>query len=476
MRKHLIIWGLLFIQLPLFAQSTVRDTAGILNFDQYLQWVSAYHPVARQISLMQQDAEAKLRKARGAFDPKLYAEYDDKLFGETNYWDLFEGGVKIPTRTGVEVKAAFNTVEGDFTNKNTKIPSQGQALIGVLVPLLRGLRIDAARASLQQAKITIQQTAVEQQLEFNDLLYKASLAYWDWANQYSAQLLFEEAAERARVRFEGVKQAYFAGDEAAIDTTDALTQYQSIQLLLLEAQNNFVVAGFNLSNFLWSDQGLPLQLNAGVFPFNLLEDELAAVFTPFQTDSMISQVNMHPALLDNVYKLQKLVIERKLKSEMLKPQVDVNYNILSSDQGFHEGSIQPDFLPTQNYKWGFEVGFPIFLRKERGDLQSTKVKIQQTELEGDKKRLEIQNKLLYYQNTSNALRNQIDLQRINVLNYVRLLEGEEEMFRNGQSNLFRINNREMKLIDARQKLLSLQQKFAKTQASWRLAAASLQMP
>jgi hypothetical protein len=34
----------------------------------------------------------------------------------------------------------------------------------------------------------------------------------------------------------------------------------------------------------------------------------------------------------------------------------------------------------------------------------------------------------------------------------------------------------MKLIAARQKLLSLQAKYAKVQASWTFAAASLQMP
>jgi outer membrane protein TolC len=88
----------------------------------------------------------------------------------------------------------------------------------------------------------------------------------------------------------------------------------------------------------------------------------------------------------------------------------------------------------------------------------------------------VENKLRTYQAQSNALESQIALQQAAVRNYDRLLRAEEEKLLNGQSTLFLINSREMKLIDARQKLLSLQAKYAKTQANWTLAAASLTLP
>ncbi len=474
MTTRLFICLFAFFPFRFFAQPLEADSSR-LSFDQYIEWVATYHPMARQIGLMEEAAQAQLMKARGAFDPKLYASYDDKLYGETNYWDVFEGGLKLPTRSGIEVKAAFNSNEGAFTNPMDKLPKQGQAVLGVSLPLLRGLRIDGRRAALQQAKVLLEQTAVDQQLAFNELIYEASLRYWHWAAQYSALALFEEAAQRAAGRFEAIRQAFLSGDKAAIDTTDALTQFQSIQLLALEARNAFQNAGIELSNFLWSESGLPLELKLEVRPFSLLEKAAETAFSQEELSLLLAQIDQHPLMLQNAFKLESLDIERKLKAEMLKPQLDVNYNILSSGQAFEEGWTQTDFLPTQNYKWGFEVGFPIFLRKERGELAATKIKIQQTQLERDRKRLEVENKLLYYQSLSLGLSAQISLQSDAVGNYERLLEAEEEKLRNGQSTLFLINSREMKLIDARQKLLSLQAKYAKTQAAWQFAAMSLQL-
>lgn len=474
MRKPIILLILCLFQAILFAQPTQPDS--LLTFDQYLTWVSTYHPISQQIGLETETARAKLMKARGAFDPKLYGSYDDKLFGETNYWDIFEGGIKIPTRTGIEVKAAFNTNEGDFINPKDKLPTQGQALLGISVPLLRGLRIDARRAALQQAKILQQQTVIDQQLAFNGLIYDASLTYWNWVIQYTALDLFQDASQRAAIRFEGIKQGFFAGDKAEIDTTDALTQYQSIQLLQLEAENAFMLAGLSLTNFLWSEQGLPFDLRAGIRPPNTQEQPIPTAFSALEMDALLLEIDQHPMLLQNAFKLENLAIERKLKGEMLKPQFDVNYNLLTSGQAFQEGVTQFDFAPTQNYKWGVTVGFPLFLRKERGDLAITDVKIQQTMLERDRKRLEVENKLRIYQAQSTALAAQINLQQAAVNNYIRLLQAEEEKLLNGQSTLFLINSREMKLINSRQKLLSLQAKFAKTQASWTFAAATLRMP
>jgi outer membrane protein TolC len=217
-------------------------------------------------------------------------------------------------------------------------------------------------------------------------------------------------------------------------------------------------------------------LNAGVRPPDPNLQPFPTAFTQGEFENLLAQIEAHPMLVQNALKLENLEIERKLKAEMLKPQVDVNYNLLSSDRAFHEGFTQVDFAPTQNYKWGVTVGFPVFLRKERGDLAVTKVKIQQTLLDRDRKRLEVENKLRTYQAQSNALESQIALQQAAVRNYDRLLRAEEEKLLNGQSTLFLINSREMKLIDARQKLLSLQAKYAKTQANWTLAAASLTLP
>ena len=48
------------------------------TFEEYLGYVKKFHPLVKQANLKITEAQAELMKARGAFDPKLEANYDEK--------------------------------------------------------------------------------------------------------------------------------------------------------------------------------------------------------------------------------------------------------------------------------------------------------------------------------------------------------------------------------------------------------------
>jgi outer membrane protein TolC len=102
---------------------------------------------------------------------------------------------------------------------------------------------------------------------------------------------------------------------------------------------------------------------------------------------------------------------------------------------------------------------PLFLRKERGDLQITKLKIQETDLERRNKDLELKNKIRAYQTEIENLNVQIQLFRSAVQNYQRLLQGEKRKFEEGESSLFLVNTRETKYFEAKLKLNELRTKY-----------------
>ena len=120
-------------------------------------------------------------------------------------------------------------------------------------------------------------------------------------------------------------------------------------------------------------------------------------------------------------------------------------------------------LSPENYKWGVNFSFPLFLRKERGALAQTKIKIQDTQLYRDNKRLELQNKILAYAEQTEVLQNQVERIAIQVYNYQLLYNGEIQKFDAGESTLFLINSRQQKLIEAQQKQLELEFKWRKAQ-------------
>lgn len=92
MKKTQLFFFLLLSNL-IFSQSE----SNILTFDEFLGYVKTSHPLAKQANLKISEAQAKLMKARGGFDPKLQADFSKKQYSDKNYYSIFNGSFKIPT-------------------------------------------------------------------------------------------------------------------------------------------------------------------------------------------------------------------------------------------------------------------------------------------------------------------------------------------------------------------------------------------
>ena len=275
-----ILLGFLGGSLSLQAQYLPPDIQELdslyqLRLEDYLDGVIRFHPVAQQSELLAQQAQAVLRTSRGGFDPKLYGDYDDKYFKGSNYWRLLDGGLSMQTRLGVELKGGFVYQDGDFLNSERSIPTDGQLVVGAKVPLGQGLIIDQRRAALKQAQIFQQANDIEQWLQLNDLLFEATLAYWDWSLASAQQELFAQAFVAAQERFEALKNTFIAGDAAGIDTVEAFTQVQQFAILFREASLATEMNRLTAETFLWNPIGEPFTLPDSVGPVPIMESSLS---------------------------------------------------------------------------------------------------------------------------------------------------------------------------------------------------------
>jgi outer membrane protein TolC len=444
---------------PVFTQKT-------LTLDDYLQQVRTQHPIARQGGLLPGKAQATLLAAQGGFDPKVFGDWERKSFDGKNYFNLLESGVKLPTWFGIEGKVGYNYTSGVFLNPERKLPADGQAVLGLSMPLLQGLLMDERRANLFQARILQSANEVERLLLLNDLLFEATKSYWDWSLAFTWREIYAEAVQLAKFRLDGIRESWRQGDRPAIDTLEALILVQDRQLELNAADLALRNATLDLQNFTWENDRI-LQVDTSLKPVSLgnilLGDD--AFFAPADT-----LTERHPLTQSYRYKLQHLDVERRLKREALKPRLDVSYNLLADGFDFSPGNSD---LFLQNYKWGIQAGFPLFFRKERGGIQLTDLKILDTEYQLSQKRQEIRNKIQGYQNELENLQNQIRLATDMRDNYARLLAGENEKFTLGESSVFLVNARESKLIEALLKLAKLQVMAGKTLAALRWSAGRL---
>ena len=164
-----------------------------------------------------------------------------------------------------------------------------------------------------------------------------------------------------------------------------------------------------------------------------------------------------------------LQIERKLKTDRLKPLVELNYNVLNEPINYNPFSD----LDINDYKWGVSIAMPLFLRKERGDAALAGLKIQETEAGilnlKAQLALKIKNSLIELNNSFVQL--QIYQQSVN--DSKRLLDAEKDMFENGESSLFLINMRELSYVQAQLKLVEWQSKNKQYGYAFGYAAATL---
>ncbi|WP_394974689.1 TolC family protein [uncultured Croceitalea sp.] len=448
---------LLLFLLVSCAISAQQDTL-MLKFNEYLGYVKKYHPIAKQAQLTISIGQAKLMKARGGFDPKIEVDYDRKEFKGTEYWDRLNAAFKIPTYYGVELKGGFEQVEGEFTNRDEFLPEDGLYSVGVSVSLARGFWINDRMATLRKAKFFREQAKADQDLLVNEVLYKASLAYFDWLQAYNDAEIFRDFLNNAQVRFEGVKKSALAGEVATIDTVEAKIALQNRALNLEQAKVKLMKKSLKLSNFLWIND-VPVELQQNVIPDLNLEEEIDVTLEIMGKPLDSFTLENHPKLKSLNYKIDGLTVDKRLKANRLLPTIDAEYNFIT------ESPKQLNSLNTQEYKGGLSFRFPLFLRKERGDLKLAKFKLQDAQFDRDNAEIEIQNKVLAIYRELDSYVTQNELIDDIVMDYNTLLSAEERKFSFGESSLFLINSRESKLIDAELKQNEVQNKFFKTKAN-----------
>lgn len=430
----------------------------MLTRDAFVRIVLENHPMARQAALRTQLGEASVRSARGAFDPLATANYDEKQFDEKNYFQLFDAGLKVPTWYGVELFAGFQENSGELLDPQGITPADGLLKVGGQISLGQGLFIDQRRAALRKSQAYLRATQAEQEQMLNDLLLQALNDHTDWVAAYRAMEVAVAAVGLASNRLEAVRGSWRGGDRPAIDTLEAFLQLQDRQMRQQQANLNFRNAGLRLSNHLWDAAQRPLELQASVAP------DPADLFSPASfalPDTAIAwAVGQHPLLAQTSARIDQLEIDRRLRVEYLKPELDLKYQWLGDGRALRNEAGTA--LPGQGYQLGVGFQVPLFLRRERGELSIAKLRLTDANLGLERERVRIRNRINERANDIAVFSDQLRLGADMVANNERLLAGENQRFQAGESSLFLVNAREVPLIDARIRQVDLEARLRKS--------------
>lgn len=433
-------------------ESTLPPNLKEMSYNEYLGFVKKYHPLVKNANLEISKAQANLMMARGGFDPKLELNYNKKQFQGTEYYSILNSSFKIPTWYGIDIKAGFDENEGYYLDPQNKTPSNGLTSLGISVPLGQGLLINQRMADLQKAKIQVKLSQAEQKLEAIAVLYDASVAYFNWKKNYEEYLLYDNYSTNAQKRYEGIESLIKQGDKPAIDSVEAGIVVKNRLLALEDSKLKLTKAKLELSNFLWIENNIPIELSDVLIPEKKLGQTIQETLNISNlVNQELSLIN-HPKIEALQSKIDLLTVEKKMKANMLLPKIDVGYSYLAQPNPTKPNS-------TDNYKVGVDFYFPLFLRKERGSLKLAQYKIQETEFTRDLEKVQLTNKISAQKTEIQSLTKQQKLINKLVTDYDTMLKSEERLFTLGESSLFLINTRENNLVSSQLSQIALENRF-----------------
>lgn len=437
--------------LPAFLRAQDVTKPSLLTPAAFIEIVKNNHPLAMAAKLEVDKAKALLTASRAGFDPLLNADRSSKTFDGKNYYTYNQSELVLPTWIGADIKAGVEFNEG--YSIDPQLTPNRSSYAGIEMPLARGLLMDKRRAQLMQSKIEVNMSKQELRSRINNLLLDAYIAYWNWAAYYELNEVYKNVISNNEQRLRLVKLSFQQGDRPAIDTVEVLAQIQSFYLLQAEAEVNLNNARLELNNFLWINQQ-PAANSFTVVPVKLNDLQQQQ----FDADLM-TLVNESPVIQNTRLKLESLAVDKRLKFQYLLPYVSVKANVLNTDYNMFKNFAANAF--ENNNRFGISLKFPLRLSEGRGEYRNAKLKIQQANLELANKTVELMNKATVYFNQAAAVQKQLTIAGKMYEYHNSLLKAEETRFNNGESSLFVINSRELKVIETIQKIIELRMKWVK---------------
>ena len=446
--KSKLFYIFIFIcsSMSLFGQNNPTE----FTYNEFLGYVKKYHPLVKQADLKLNETQANLMQARGAFDPKIEVDFSEKQFKDSEYYSILNSSFKIPTWYGIELKAGFDNAEGIYLNPENTLPNSGLTSFGISVPIGQGLFINQRMADIRKAKIAQNLNAAERNLQAIEVLYEASVSYANWKRAFEEVKLYENYLVNASNRYKGIEKLISEGDKPAIDSIEAGIVVKTRLLNLEDAKLKLIKAKLELSNYLWLENNVPLELKDDLIPEITLSKTIKEVLQINELNPI--DLNNHPKIKALDAKIAMLKVDKKLKANALLPKLDVSYNYLS----------EPSYIDNyrfEDYKIGVNFSFPLFLRKERAGVKLATIKIQDSEFGLQFERKSLENKIKSQQQEIASLEKQREYIRKLIQDYNTLLNAEDRLFEMGESSLFVINSRENTLVSSQINEIALENRY-----------------
>lgn len=219
----------------------------------------AHHPKVEAARYELDAASAEVNAARGNFDLTTYARGEIAPVGyyESAYGEV---GISQPTTLrGAKLSAKYRNGSDFAVYDGKQVTSEGgEAVVEVLLPLLRDGSIDERRMDLVRARINEKIATESARLERAAVLATAARAWFDWTATGERRRIYDDLVQLAEQRRALLTFNAESGAIAPIEVTDNARLVASRRAQRMRTEAQFRRAEQRLSLYLRDAQGAPL--------------------------------------------------------------------------------------------------------------------------------------------------------------------------------------------------------------------------
>lgn len=474
-------------------------------------------------------AEFDLKAARGVYEPRFTGQtsYERSTVpnvsifstNQTTTQGSFVGNAGIQgyvPRFGTVLSANFNNNRISTDNPISILSPQYNSSLSFSVtqPIFRGRSFDQQRRTIEIAKRNLSLTDTQFRQRSIDIIANVQRAYWDLAYALRNLQVQRDGVRDAKQQYEHNKRLVEEGQLAPIDIVAAETQVANFEQAVYEALNVVSQAENALKNLIspnrndaiWSESVTPVD-----------PVDLDAPVTTL-TDALEAALKNRPELEINQAQKDINEIDRRYYAELKKPQIDLVASYNSAGIG---GSQNPNFrspfsrvcLPTDvdyqtclqqqqqqqaqqqvllqaigtgasgvtdifankypTYRLGVQFNLPLFGDKTsraqygRSLVEGERLQTQREQLEQNIQ-VDVRNALQALRTAEARLRSAAIARE----NSVKQYESEQRKLDNGQSDIYKVLERQTALTTARSNELRAQTELNKSIAELQRATGN----
>ncbi|MCA9815597.1 MAG: TolC family protein [Cyanobacteria bacterium HKST-UBA01] len=433
-----------------------------LTLEETLSIVDTHYPKLLQGHVEVSKAEGKTLEAQGAFDPVLKNINEYKRIQDITKSGVFKNAVhnesrlELPTRSGIRLFAEVRVNPNDASSPVLQSGRSGEYSGGAIVPLMRNFIVNPERGKEQQARLGQSIAAINLNISRMNVLFEASVAYWDWINAYQKFEVAKGLLDIAVSREDFVKKQVADGDMPALDITEAEKEIRIRRGNLVRAERDIARAAFKLSLFLWSNRG---DKPPDISEVNLVKADLTPrTLSDAEVEAGIQKaLSVRPELASIDIQREIVNVDLKVAKNMMLPVVDLIYR-----QGYDTGV---DGIGNV-FTGGIKMTVPVRQRKARGLIQQAKMELRKLELEEQFLKRKISIEVRDAASELNAAFERFIQAGEEVEKARAVEEGERKRYGLGDSSLFLVNRRERDRAEAEEKRIIVYGLYLKALAAF----------